>query len=75
MLFYVFRRFLTALLSIFLAAVLVFAALLAVPGDPAEIILGINASPQALAALRDQLGLDEPPVDAFFRLVRWGAAG
>lgn len=65
MLFYIFRRFLTALLSIFLAAVLVFAALLAVPGDPAEIILGINASPQALAALRSQLGLEEPPVARF----------
>ena len=65
MLAYVLRRFLTALLSLFLAAVFVFAALLAVPGDPAEIILGVNSSPQALAALRDQLGLNEPPVTRF----------
>lgn len=55
------RRFLTALVSIFLAALLVFVALLAVPGDPAEIILGINASPQAVAALRTKLGLDVAP--------------
>ena len=65
MLAYFLRRFLTALLSLFLAAALVSAALLAVPGDPAEIILGVNSSPQALAALREQLGLNEPPVARF----------
>ena len=61
MLAFLVRRFLTALVSIFLAATLVFVALLAVPGDPAEIILGINASPQAVAALRTKLGLDVAP--------------
>lgn len=49
----------------FLAAALVFSALLAIPGDPAEVILGINASPQAVAALRQQLGLNEPPLTRF----------
>lgn len=66
MLPYLTRRFFSALLSIFLAAVLVFVALLAIPGDPAEIILGLNASPTAVAALHQQLGLDEPPVQRFF---------
>ena len=61
MLAFLVRRFLTALVSIFLAATLVFVALLAVPGDPAEIILGVNASPQAVAALRTKLGLDVAP--------------
>ena len=65
MLGYLTRRFLSALVSILLAGILVFSALLAVPGDPAEIILGINASPQSLAALRTKLGLDEPPVKRF----------
>jgi peptide/nickel transport system permease protein len=65
MLSYLLRRLTSALISILLAAVLVFAALLAIPGDPAEIILGLNASPQALAALRDQLGLNVPPVPRF----------
>ncbi len=63
---YILRRFVTALISIFLASLLVFAALLAVPGDPAEVILGINASPQALAALREQLGLNVPAPQRFF---------
>ena len=66
MLAFLLRRFLGALLSIFLAAVLVFSALLLVPGDPAQAILGINASPQSLATLRNQLGLNEPPVTRFF---------
>ena len=66
MLSYFLRRSLTALLSIFLAAVLVFSALLAIPGDPAEVILGINANPQSLTALREKLGLNEPPVTRFF---------
>jgi peptide/nickel transport system permease protein len=59
------RRLASALVSILLAALLVFLALLAVPGDPAEIILGLNASPGALAALREQLGLNVPPVPRF----------
>jgi peptide/nickel transport system permease protein len=65
MLSYIARRFGTALISIVLASMLVFAALLAVPGDPAEIILGLNASPEALAALRSKLGLDVPPLQRY----------
>lgn len=68
MLLFLIRRFLSALVTIFLASALVFVAILAVPGDPAEIILGINASPQALAALREQLGLNEP---AWRRYLSW----
>lgn len=62
---FVLRRTLLACLSIMLAAVLVFSALLAVPGDPATAILGLNASPEARAALSEQLGLDKPPVPRF----------
>ena len=62
------HRLLTALVSVVLASAVVFAAVLAVPGDPAAIILGVTASPDALAALRSQLGLDVPPAE---RYVRW----
>ncbi len=54
------KRLLTALVSIVLASAVVFAAVLAIPGDPAAIILGVTASPDALSALRTQLGLDVP---------------
>lgn len=60
------RRLLATLLTIFLASFLVFCALLAIPGDPAAIILGINANPDALIALQEQLGLDVPPAQRFF---------
>ncbi|MFO7546462.1 MAG: ABC transporter permease [Trueperaceae bacterium] len=68
MLGFLVRRFLTALVSIVLASIVVFSALLAVPGDPAEIILGLNANPAAATALRAKLGLDQPPVT---RYVQW----
>ena len=61
------RRLTTALLTIFLSAVLVFCALLAIPGDPAQAILGMSASPTALAALRNQLDLNTPPLQRFFK--------
>ena len=68
MLGFVARRFVTALVSVLLASVVVFSALLAVPGDPAAVILGINATPEARAVLSRKLGLDVPPVE---RYVRW----
>lgn len=57
-----------AVLTLLLATVLVFSALLLVPGDPAQTILGLEASPDALGALRRTLGLDRPPVQ---RYVEW----
>ncbi len=68
MLAFTLRRFLTALISVWLASLVVFSAIIAVPGDPAEIILGLNASPQARAALRSKLGLDVPAPQ---RYVQW----
>ncbi|MFA5594322.1 MAG: ABC transporter permease [Trueperaceae bacterium] len=68
MLGFVVRRFLTALLTVLLASMVVFSALLAVPGDPAAIILGINATPEAREVLSRKLGLDIPPVQ---RYVQW----
>jgi len=65
MFYFLLRRFLATLITIFLASLLVFCALLAIPGDPAAIILGINANPEALTALQEQLGLDKPPVERF----------
>ena len=49
-----------AALTIFLASLLVFAMVAALPGDPALIILGDRATPDQLQALRSYLGLDQP---------------
>jgi len=42
------------------ALILVFFLMRVVPGDPAAAMLGTNATPQAVADLRSQLGLDKP---------------
>ena len=65
---YVARRALTFLITIWLAASLSFVTLLVLPGNPARLMLGVDANPQALAALERQLGLDAP---AAVRYGRW----
>lgn len=68
MLAFTLRRLVTALISVWLASLVVFSAIIAVPGDPAAIILGLNASPEARAALSAKLGLDVPAPQ---RYARW----
>jgi peptide/nickel transport system permease protein len=53
----------------------VFAMLRLVPGDPAVLVLGPEASPQALQALREQLGLDQPIVAQFVAWLRRAITG
>lgn len=67
MIVYVLQRSISAAISILLVSILVFTAVLAVPGDPAEIILGLNAHPEAVSALRETLGLNTPPFRRFFK--------
>lgn len=70
MLAYALRRLLSLAASLAVASVVVFAAIEIVPGDPAAYMLGMNASPEAVAALRAQLGLDAGPVE---RYADWAA--
>jgi peptide/nickel transport system permease protein len=62
---YVVRRLGLALVTLWLATLLVFGALLLIPGNPAIVILGINATPEAVAALEARLGLDKPPLERY----------
>lgn len=48
------------LVSLVAASVLVFVVVNLLPGDVATVMLGVNATPENLAALRHQLGLDQP---------------
>ena len=56
------RRALSLLLALIAASVVIFVMLQAVPGDPAAFMLGMNASEEAVAALRAELGLEGPLV-------------
>jgi peptide/nickel transport system permease protein len=53
------RRIALGVLTLLLVSIVVFAATQALPGDPARAILGRDATPDALAALRAQLNLNE----------------
>lgn len=57
---YVFKKLVTLVVLLFLVSLTVYSVLFVLPGDPAQIILGINASPESLATLRAELGLDKP---------------
>lgn len=68
MLAYVIRRLFATLLVMAMVAVFVFLLLHLSPGDPAAIIAGDNATPEAIDGIRQKLGLsDSLPV----QFVRW----
>ena len=56
---YLLKKLTTLLILLFLVSIAVFSVLFVLPGDPAQIILGINATPETLANLRAELGLNE----------------
>jgi peptide/nickel transport system permease protein len=57
---YIAKRLIAMVPVLFLVSLVVFMILHLTPGDPAVIILGEEATPQSLAALRHDLGLDQP---------------
>ncbi|MEO9825748.1 MAG: ABC transporter permease [Paracoccaceae bacterium] len=57
---YVVKRLGSLLISLIVASLVIFFALEVVPGDPASFMLGLNAQPDTVAALRAELGLNEP---------------
>jgi peptide/nickel transport system permease protein len=66
---YALRRLVSLGLSLVVASLLVFLTLQVVPGDPASYMLGLNASPETVAALRAELGLDAGPVARYLAWV------
>ena len=65
---YLVKRLLILLVTLLVASLVVFLVLEVLPGDPAAIMLGVNARADTLAALRAQMGLDEP---AWWRYLLW----
>jgi len=62
------QRVALGLLLLLAVSVLIFVGTQILPGDVAQSILGQSATPQALANLREQLGLNDP---AYVRYFRW----
>jgi len=59
---YAARRFGSLLVSLAVSSLVIFLVIEVVPGDPASYMLGINAQPDTVAALRNELGLDQSRV-------------
>ena len=57
---YIIKKLVSLVLTMFLVSLLTFLAFHIIPGDPAQLILGTNASPAKLEALREQLGTNRP---------------
>lgn len=66
MLRYIAGRALSLGLSLVVASLAIFAVIELIPGDPAAFMLGLNASPEAVEALRENLGLNRNPLLRYF---------
>ena len=62
----VLQRLGLGLLTLLVVSVVIFSAVELLPGDIAQEILGQSATPETVAAFREQLGLDRPPVIRYF---------
>ena len=69
MLTFIINRMMTLAISLIVASLVIFSCIELIPGDPAGFMLGLNAAPDTVAALRAELGLDGHPVARYFRWI------
>lgn len=62
-------RILSSIPVLFIVSVMVFMMLQLLPGDPATVILGQEATPEAIEAMRVKLGLDKPLLEQYLNWV------
>jgi peptide/nickel transport system permease protein len=60
------QRVALGLLLLLAVSAVIFLGVEALPGDTAQAILGQQATPEALANLREKMGLNEPPLTRYF---------
>ncbi|WP_085847550.1 ABC transporter permease [Pacificibacter marinus] len=62
-------RLSSLIISLIVASLVIFLVIEVIPGDPASFMLGINARADTLAALRTEMGLDQPMYIRYFHWV------
>ena len=62
----VLQRIGICMITLLVVSILVFAGTEILPGDVAQVVLGQSATPENLAVLRAELGLDQPAVVRYF---------
>ncbi|PIL15628.1 peptide ABC transporter [Puniceibacterium antarcticum] len=75
MLRYALTRLTSLAISLLVASVVIFLVVEVAPGDPASYMLGLNAQPDTLAALRVELGLDVPKITRYFNWITGMVSG
>lgn len=61
------KKIITLIMTLFLVSIAAFLAFQIIPGDVVKSIVGEDASPEREEQLREQLGLNVPPVERYFR--------
>jgi peptide/nickel transport system permease protein len=69
MLRFALKRLLSLCLTLIAASLIIFIAIEIVPGDPASYMLGLNAQPETVAALREELGLNMSKTERYLNWV------
>ncbi|HWR45730.1 nickel ABC transporter permease [Sporomusa sp.] len=67
---YVLRRMLFLIPVLFGVTFIVFTLMYITPGDPAKLILGEQASPETIQAMREEMGLDQPYLVQYYNYVK-----
>lgn len=66
---FLFKRLITLLATLVGASIVVFLVLEILPGNAAQILMGPDASPDAVQALAVKLGIDRPPVERYWNWI------
>jgi len=72
---YTFRRLLTIIPTLLVASIIIFSFMHLMPGDPAAVMLGTNATPEQVERLRTQMGLNRPIYIQFSTWIRGAFVG
>ena len=67
---YIIKKLLTLIIALLLISIIVFLAFSVLPADASIAKLGTNATPERIAALRAQLGLDQPVLIRYFNWLK-----
>ncbi len=66
---FLFKRFITLIATLIGASIIVFLVLEILPGNAAQMLMGPDASPEAVAALATKLGLDQPAWNRYWHWI------
>ena len=66
---FLFKRLITLIATLVGASIVVFLVLEILPGNAAQILMGPDASPEAVEALAVKLGIDRPPVERYWHWI------